>query len=100
MPKGLVLKGFMPKGPHLNVRTHHKYSHHERPNPKPVIKCQKIKLYDKLSWQKHIAVLETKLSSAIGAMFKLQKHSSQKALITVYHSIVYSHLQSAILAWG
>ena len=53
-----------------------------------------------MTWQKHIAVLETKLPSAIGAIFKLRKYSSQKALITVYHRIVYSHLQYAISAWG
>ena len=63
------------------------------------VKYLGVNMDDKMSWQKHFDVLETKLSSAIGALFKLRKHLSLKALITVYHRIVYSHLQNGILAW-
>ena len=64
------------------------------------INYQGVYLDNKMTWQKHIYVLETKLSCAICAIFKLRKFLSQKALIPVYHGIVYSHLQYAISAWG
>jgi len=51
---------------------------------------------DQLKWNKYI---ETKLSGAIGALFKLHKYVPQKALISVYYSIVYSHLMYEIIAW-
>jgi len=55
---------------------------------------------DQLKWNKRIEHIETKLSRAIGALFKLRKYVPQKALISVYYSIVYSHLTYAIIAWG
>jgi len=33
-------------------------------------------------------------------LFKLRKYVPQNALISVYYSIVYSHLMYAIIAWG
>jgi len=33
-------------------------------------------------------------------LFKLRKYVPQKALISVYYSIVYSHLMNAIIALG
>ena len=47
--------------------------------------------------EKHI---ETKLSVPSGAIYKLRKYIPQKALISVYYSLVYSHLQYAIICWG
>jgi len=35
---------------------------------------------DQLKWNKHIEHIETKLSGAIGALFKLRKYVPQKAL--------------------
>ena len=52
---------------------------------------------------KLIKLIETKLSTASGAIYKLRKYIPQKALRSVYYSIyslVYSHLQYAIISWG
>ena len=54
-------------------------------------------LDDKLSWKKHI---ETELSAASGAIYKLRKYIPQKALMSVYYNLVFSHLQYAIICWG
>ena len=55
-----------------------------------------------LSWNKHIQQIETKLSAASGALYKLHNHKyvPKKALSSVYYSLAYSHLQYAIICWG
>ena len=57
-------------------------------------------LDDKLTWKKHIEHIETKLSDSSGAMYKLRKYIPQQALMSVYYSLVYSHLHYAIICWG
>ena len=57
-------------------------------------------LDDKLTWKKHIEHIGTKLSTASGAIYILRKYIPQKALMSVYYSLVYSHLQYAIICWG
>ena len=65
------------------------------------VKYLEVFLDDKLTWKKHIEHIETKLSAASGAIYKLRKYIPQKALMSVYYSLrVYSHLQYAIICWG
>ena len=65
-------------------------------------KIFRVFLDDKLTWKKRIEHIETKLSVASGAIYKLRKYIGlpQKALMSVYYSLVYSHLQYAAICWG
>ena len=56
------------------------------------VKYIEIYLDEKLTWNKHIKHIETKLSVASGAIYKLRKYTPQTALISVYYSLAYSHL--------
>ena len=62
--------------------------------------CVKYLLDDKLNWYKHIQHLETKLSAVTGAIYRLRKYLPCPVLIPVYYSLVYSHLQYAIICGG
>lgn len=59
-----------------------------------------VYLDNKLSWKRHIDYIVTKLSSATGVIYKLKDYVPMKQLISVYHSIVGSHLQYGIVNWG
>ena len=54
----------------------------------------------KLSWDAHVKYLKSKLSQANGAIFKLRKFVSRKTLVSIYNSLVGSHLNYGILIWG
>ena len=47
---------------------------------------------NQLKWYKHISHLEIKLACASGILCKVKKHLPSVALLTVYYSVVYSHL--------
>ena len=64
------------------------------------VKYLGVFLDKKLTWKKHIEHIKTKLSSASSAIYKLCKYIPQKALMSVYYTLVYSHLQYAITCWG
>ena len=64
------------------------------------VKYSGVYLDDKLNWDSHIGYLITKLSSAIAIFYKLRNYFPINILITVFYSIVYSHLQYAVTSWG
>ena len=64
------------------------------------VKYLGVFLDDKLTRKKNIKHIETKVSTASGAIFKLRKYIPQRALMSVYCSVVYFYLQYAIICWG
>ena len=55
---------------------------------------------DKLSWDKRIQHVISKLSSAIGILHKLKFYAPPSLLEKVCYGIVYPHLSYAITTWG
>jgi len=53
-----------------------------------------------LNWYIHISQLENKLSCYSGIFCRNPDYFSTNALKMIYFSLVYSHLQYAIGAWG
>ena len=63
------------------------------------VKYLDVYLDDKLNTYRHVGYVITKLSSASAIFYKL-RNLRINILISVYYSIVYSHLQYAVISWG
>ena len=57
-------------------------------------------LDNKLNWDTHISKLESKHSCYSGKFYRIREYLSTNELKMIYFSLVYSHLQYAIGAWG
>ena len=67
---------------------------------KDALKFLGVLIDENLSWKKHIKLLETKLSCAIGVLYRSRNFLTINARKLVYYSFVQSHLSYANLAWG
>ena len=54
----------------------------------------------KLNWKVHAAYVYSKVSRMVGVFYKVKKLLTLPALKTLYHSLVYPHLQYGIIFWG
>jgi len=64
------------------------------------VKYLGVVLDNKLSWSSHMAQVKKQISKACGALSRLGHYLPINSLITVYYSLVFSHLQYAISTWG
>jgi hypothetical protein len=55
---------------------------------------------DKLSWHKHISNAELKLSRALHSMSRLRHKLNRSCRLTLYYSLIYSHLNYCTMLWG
>ena len=55
---------------------------------------------EKLTWNKHITALQSKMCRYIGVMYKLKKFLPLQSRIQIYHSFVQSHINYCSLVWG
>ena len=63
-------------------------------------KYLRMHLDHKLNWDTHISKLGSKLSCYSGTIYRIREYLSTNELKMMYFSLVYSHLQYAIGAWG
>ena len=55
---------------------------------------------DELSWKSHIESIRVKISRAYYILTKIRHYVDQKTLILLYYSMIHSHLQYCVCAWG
>ena len=67
---------------------------------KDYIKYLGVLVDSTLSWKHHIFNVTTKISRAIGIMYKLRSYLPLNVLKNVYYSLIYSHITYAIEVWG
>ena len=53
-----------------------------------------------LTWIPHISNVSRKISKAVGIMYKASFCLNKRALLTLYHSLVYPYLQYCVSVWG
>ena len=67
---------------------------------KKSIKYLGVQIDSTLSWKEHISNTSSKLSSAIGILYKLRPFITLKIMKDIYYALIYSHLVYAIEVWG
>ena len=55
---------------------------------------------DCLIWKLHISELRKKLNKSVGMIYKMQKLCPECVLLSLYYSLIYTHLSYGICAWG
>ena len=55
---------------------------------------------ERFRWHEHVSYLSTKLACSIGVLSKLRYYTNIPTLISVYYSLVCSHLNYALSSWG
>jgi len=68
--------------------------------PSPFIKYLGVYIDENLNWSKQVNELSLKLRRANGVLAKLRHYMSQSLLISVYHSILFSHMSYACQIWA
>ncbi len=53
-----------------------------------------------MSWVTHTKSVSTKVSKAIGTLYKIKNYVNIQILRSIYYAIVYPHLHYGILSWG
>ena len=59
-----------------------------------------LTISETLSWKEHTDKIRIKISKIIGVMSRVKYHVSKKILLTIYNSLILSHLHYGILCWG
>ena len=59
-----------------------------------------VTIDDKLSWKPHIQLLNKKLRSICGRIYRIKKSLPESLYKQIYHSLFESHLSYAISVWG
>jgi len=59
-----------------------------------------VNLDEKLTWEKHILMIKSKVAKGIGILCKARKVFPISTLKTLYYSIIYPHLTYCVEVWG
>ena len=64
------------------------------------IKYLGIIMDDRLTWKFHIFELRKKINKAVRMIYKIQKLCPQRVKMSLYYSLIYSHLCYGVCVWG
>jgi hypothetical protein len=64
------------------------------------VKFLGVHIQSDLSWEKHCNEKANKMSESLAVLSKLKNVLPKKVMITIYHSLIETHLNYGILAWG
>ena len=55
---------------------------------------------DRLTWKHHTYELRNKINTSVGMIFKMKILCPQRVHMSLYYSLIYSHLCCSICIWG
>ena len=72
---------------------------------KTIVRSHKVKYLgiifdDKLNWEDHIKIINSKISKGCYAIIRLRPYVNIKTLLQIYYALVYTHLQYCVTSWG
>ena len=53
-----------------------------------------------LTWKEHINVIANKISRTVAVINRLKNYIPENALLTIYNTLIITHLNYEILTWG
>ena len=59
-----------------------------------------VTLDQNITWNPHVDKVSIKISRVTGLLRKLQHYFPKQILITIYNSLIHSHLMYGLLVWG
>ena len=59
-----------------------------------------LRITETLSWKDHIEKVKSKISKVAGTMYRIKNQVNSKILLTIYNSLILSHLHYGVLCWG
>ena len=59
-----------------------------------------IILDQSLSWKKHLSMVTNKISKTLGILYRLKDIFPENILLTIYGSLIASHMNYELLIWG
>ena len=68
--------------------------------PNPFVKYLGLLIDNKLNFQTHVAMLEKKVSRAVGIIFKVKHFLLQVVLRQLYFALIHSQLIYGLIIWG
>ena len=66
----------------------------------PKIKYLGIIMDDRLTWKFHIFELRKKLNKGTGMIYKMRRLCPERVLVSLYYSLIYTHLNYGVCVWG
>ncbi len=66
----------------------------------PKIKYLGIIMDDRLTWKHHVFELSKKLNKSTGVIYKMRRLCPQRVLLSIYYSLMHSHLNYGLCVWG
>ena len=59
-------------------------------------------IHENLSWKEHMLALKTKskLRATLGAVIRVKPYLNKNSLLSIYHSLVISHIRHCIINWN
>ena len=54
---------------------------------------------ENLSWKYHMDMIKQKMRAALGAVMRIRSYLSSKAMLSLYHSLLLSHVRYCISDW-
>ena len=58
-----------------------------------------VTIHENLTWKHHMYAVKKKMRAALGAVMRIRSFLNKKAMLTLYHSLILSHVRYCVVNW-